>query len=482
MTVRTFETEERRVTTSVESEAARKKVVASASPHADLSLRGPIMSYKTAVCEVGSAPDARSDGSPMSLRRDASPPLFRSPYSIEELSDAGFTPQELKEAGCDFPSLKAAGFSLTQLKDAGYEASAFINDGCNITQLRGVGFTARELTRCGCDFPSMKAVGFSLKQLKDAGFSASAFERDGCSVAQLREVGFTAGELLNPNAHAVSQATRKEFQSSYHDEIKKEVQEKLQHARIFGDSWLSFLGFFAPFGCANSFWNRLKNSRTFKHVFVYDEQCVQKLGKASLCDQLAAPRVTAADVDGSVNNICLICALVLGCPLLMMGEMSSNEGRWTTFMHGLIDQSNDNRLCLPSVNFTQLYSEYCLSSIQHWFKRLYVVTLLSFYSALATLNMALFYYMCRPSECSNSSSLITLMEAFKLEAREKIRLRRGQPPSGALTSLDSSLDEIEVFLNAKFLAENELEEQKNQGFYIWYKREWLRAQAGMAGI
>jgi hypothetical protein len=386
------------------------------------------MSYMSDVCEIGIAPDARSDGSRVTLRRAASPPPPRSrtPYSIEQLLDAGFTPQELKEAGCNYSS--------------------------------------------------MKAVGFNLKQLKDAGFSASAFERDGCSVAQLREVGFTARELLNPSAHAVFKATRTEFQSSYHDEIKKEMQEKLQHARIFGDSWLSFLGFFAPFGCANSFWNRLKNSRTFKHVFVYDEQCVQKLGKASLSDQLAAPRVTVADVDGSVNNICLICALVLGCPLLMMGEMSSNEGRWTTFMHGLIDQSNDNQLCLPSVNFTQLYSNYCLSSIQHWFKRLYVVTLLSFYSALATLNMALFYYMCRPSESSNSSSMITLMEAFKLEAREKIRLRRSQPPSGSThTSLNSTLEEIEVFLNAKFLAENELEEQKNQDFYVWYKREWPRA-------
>ncbi len=274
----------------------------------------------------------------------------------------------------------------------------------------------------------------------------------------------------------VSKTTGTEFQSKYHDEIKKEMQERLEYAHIFGDSWKSFLGFFAPFGCANSFWNRLKKSRTFKHVFVYDEQCVQQLGKASLCDRLVAPRVTVADVDGSVNNICLICALVLGCPLLVMGEMSSNEGRWTTFMHGLVDQSNGNQLCLPSVNFTQLYSDYCLSSIQHWFKRLYVVTLLSFYSALATLNMALFYYMCRPSESSNSSSMITLMEAFKLEAREKIRLRRGQLPSGsAHTSLDSSLEEIEVFLNAKFLAENELGEQKNQDFYVWYKRELPRA-------
>jgi hypothetical protein len=433
------------------------------------------MSYKSDVCEVGNAPDALSDGSRVTLRRDASPPSSRSPYSIEQLSDAGFTLQELKEAGCDFPSLKAAGFNLKQLKDAGFAASAFKSDGCSIAQLREIGFTARELMRDGCDFTILKAAGFNLKQLKDAGFAASAFKSDGCSVAQLREIGFTARELLNPSA-VVSEAI--ELQSRHHDEIKRTMQEKLQHAHIFGDSWLSFLGFFAPFGCSNSFWNRLKKSRTFKHVFVYDEQCVEKLGKASLCDQLAAPRVAVADVDALLNNICLICALVLGCPLLVMGEISGNEGRWTAFMHGLVDESNGNQLCLPSVNLTQLYSDYCLSSIQHWFKRLYVATLVSFYSALATLAMVLFYYMCRPSASSNSSSMITLVEAFKLEAREKIRLRRGHS-SPDNTSRESSLEDIEVFLNAKFLAENELDEQKNQDFYVWYRRKSTRAPSTM---
>ena len=38
------------------------------------------------------------------------------------------------------------------------------------------------------------------------------------------------------------------------------------------------------------------------------------------------------------------------------------------------------------------------------------------------------------------------------------------PPEG-------SLEEIEVFINAKLLAENEMEEQKNQEFYVWYRSE-----------
>ena len=379
------------------------------------------MSYNSDVCEVSNALDARSDGSSVTLRRDASPPPSRPRYSIERLADAGFTPQELKDAGCNFSSLKAAGFNL--------------------------------------------------KQLKDAGFTASAFESDGCSVAHLREIGFTARELLNPSAHAISEAI--ELQSSHHDEIKRTMREKLEHAHIFGHSWQSFLGFFAPFGCANSFWNRLKKSQTFKHVFVYDEQCVQKLSKSSLCDQLAAPRVAVADVDALLNNICLICALVLGCPLLVMGEISGNEGRWTAFMHGLVDESNGNQLCLPSPNFTQLYSDYCLSSIQHWFKRLYVVTLLSFYSALATLNMALFFYMCRPSESCNIASNITLLEAFTLEVRRRIRRERysTSPESEKSPSVafETPVLESEVFLKASYLAQNEAEEQNNSEFYVWYR-------------
>ncbi len=183
-----------------------------------------------------------------------------------------------------------------------------------------------------------------------------------------------------------------------------EMQEKFESVQVFGESWLSFLGFFAPFGSENSFWNRLKKSRTFKNAFVYDHQKLQKVG---LTDGLAPPKVTVADVDRSVSNICLIVALVLSCPLLIMGEMSSNEGRWSTFMQGLLDESNDNTPCAPLVNFAHLYSDYCISRLQHWFKRLYVVTLLSFYSALATLTIALFYVMCRPAESSNCSSMIT---------------------------------------------------------------------------
>ena len=84
--------------------------------------------------------------------------------------------------------------------------------------------------------------------------------------------------------------------------------------------------------------------------------------------------------------------------------------------------------------------------------------------------MFLFYFVCRPSELSHCSSIITLFEAFKLEVREGIR-RLGRPRTDQ-TPLHSILEEIEVCTNAKFLAKHKLEEQKNLEFYIWYKSEW----------
>jgi hypothetical protein len=435
------------------------------------------------VCEIQVAPDARSDSAQVTLRYRDAPALC----SLEELTQAGYSAAELREAGCDLLSLKAAGFDLKQLKNAGFQASAFKSDGCSAEQLRGVGFTARELKLAGFEFSRLKAAGFDLKQLKDAGFRASAFKSDGHSVEQLKKIGFTARELLESKADE-SEGTI--YQSEYHEEVKRHMQRKVEAANIFGQSWMSFLGFFAPFGTENGFLNRLKNSPTFKYIFIYDERSVEQLGKAAISQELAVAKVTVADVDGSVNTVSLICALLLGIPALIMGEMSSNEGRWLTFMQGLVDRSNDYKLCLPSAQYPNLYSDYCLSLLQYWFKRLYVVVVLCFYSSAATLLMAVFYYMCRPSEFCNCSSMITLLEAFKIEVRDNVRRRRLQQqqrdpkvshsvdskaqsiaPSQAPLS-DGSLEEIEVFMQAKFLAENEMEEQKNQEFYVWYRSKF----------
>ena len=97
----------------------------------------------------------------------------------------------------------------------------------------------------------------------------------------------------------------------------------------------------------------------------------------------------------------------------------------------------------------------------------------SFYLNIFALMLAVFYYMCRPAESYNNSSLLTLLEAFTLEVRERIRRERHAtcPESEKLPSqpFDSSSLESEVFLKASVLAQNEAEEQKNQEFYMWYK-------------
>jgi biotin operon repressor len=403
------------------------------------------------LCEIEVAQDARRDSAHVTLRYlDAPAPALCSP---EELKAAGFTAVELKEAGCNFSSIKSTGFNLRQLKDAGFQASLFKSDGCSVVQLMEAGFTARELRRAGFDFLSLKSAGFNLKQLKDAGFQASAFKSDGCSVAQLRQVGFTARELL----HSSAQESEDFPKSEHHEEIQRQLLMKVEAANIFGQSWMSFLGFFAPFGTENSFWSRLKKSPTFKYVFVYDEHSVEQLGQAALSQELAVARVTVADVDGSVNNVSLVCALLLGIPTLIMGEMSSNEGRWLTFMQGLLDRSNDNKLCLPSAQLPNLYSDYCLAVFQHWFKRLYLVVLLCFYSSAATLLMAVFYYMCRPSESCNCSSMMTLLEAFKIEVRDTIRKRRLQQ-SGPGTFLPAQAAKAQAMASSHAPPEGSLEE------------------------
>lgn len=205
------------------------------------------------VCEIQVAPDTRSDSAHVTLRYRDAP----APCSLEELTKAGYTAAELRDAGCDLSSLKAAGFDLKRLKDAGFPASVFKGDGCSVAQLRDVGFTARELKQAGFDFSSLKAAGFEFKQLKDAGFPASVFKSNGCSVVQLKKVGFTARELLDSKAH---ESGVNEFRSEYHDEIKRQMKGKVVAAKVFGESWMSFLGFFAPFGTENGFLNRLKNS------------------------------------------------------------------------------------------------------------------------------------------------------------------------------------------------------------------------------
>ncbi len=63
-----------------------------------------------------------------------------------------------------------------------------------------------------------------------------------------------------------------------------------------------------------------------------------------------------------------------------------------------------------------------------------------------------------------------LLEAFTLIVRQDIRKEmRSIGTELPEEPFENRILESEVFMKAKFLAENEAEEQMNQAFYIWYK-------------
>ena len=249
------------------------------------------------------------------------------------------------------------------------------------------------------------------------------------------------------------------FKSVYHDKIAQLMQERDESGGIFGQSWREVLGFFAPYGTRNCFWERLKKSPSFKHLFVF--QSLDNLHDKQLSDEHAAP-VAVSDVDAAVNTSALVCALLLSVPCAIM--TSTDPDGWLNYINGVPGCSDS------------LYSDSCVKTLQNNFTFLYLMTMVAFYSALCTLITSVFYYMCRPSESCNCSSLLTLMEAYTLEVRHRIRKERAEQ-SGATSEVkpdvlfDSPNEEMEVFMKANFLANNELEEQKNSEFYMWYKSE-----------
>jgi hypothetical protein len=291
-------------------------------------------------------------------------------------------------------------------------------------------------------------------------------------------------ENLSPNLKGLK------HQSKYHDAFNVLMREKASSANIFGDSWRSMLGFFAPFGTENSFLERLKKSPSFKHLFVYDGHVSESCADATLSAELSTAKLDVAHVDTTVNNASLVCALVLSIPTLIVGVMGSNKQGWSELMHGLQDHVNGG-LCLPSANVSNLYSVFCLAQFDAIYKRLFVCVMLCFYSSIATLFMSVFYFMCRPSEMCNCFSKIALMEAFKIEIREE-RMRgsrRFQPLSGVQSlplppsegnahaqALSQHFEDLEIFWNAKWFAENKMQELKNHEFYMWYKSELLSLQ------
>jgi hypothetical protein len=286
-----------------------------------------------------------------------------------------------------------------------------------------------------------------------------------CSLAEIKKAGFTAKELA---FSAVPDENRME-DSKYHREIDQLIQDRVRSGLIFGQTWLEFFAFFAPFGTQNSFWNRLSRSPMIRHIFVHDSTFVEKLGQYKLIEESPSARVTVSDVDAAVNSCALICALLISVPSGLISNMAESDLYTATMMSawGKAEQELCPAITNPSFR--------CVKQFFENFDYLTQTVLASFYLNIFVLMLAVFYYMCRPAESYNNSSLLTLLEAFTLEVRERIRQERHAtgPESGKLPSqpFESSTLESEVFFKASLLAQNEAEEQKNQEFYLWFKSE-----------
>jgi hypothetical protein len=382
-------------------------------------------------------------------------------YSLEELTKVGFTAEELKAAGYNLSSLKAVGFDFKQLRDAGFDASAFKSDGCTEADLKTIGFTAQELKQAGCTFSSLKAIGFDSKQLKAAGFGISAFKNDGYTLEWLKETGFSAKEQANKQSLDIP--------SLYHREIREVVEQRVHSGRVFGETWSEFLGFFAPFGTKNCFWNRLRASPMLRHIFIHDPQFLEHMQNKSLTDEVPSPQIMVTDVDANVNNCALICALLISIPAGLISNMGSQE-TYTNMIMGAFSGDED---CYGADFKSSTVSEKCIPAFKYTFAYLVSFVFASFYSSIFTLLSAVSYYMCRPSESYNISSNITLLEAFTIEVRKRIRKERYPTESqkSPTEPFENPNLESEVFSKASFLAQNEAHEQHNQQFYMWYKSE-----------
>ena len=277
--------------------------------------------------------------------------------------------------------------------------------------------------------------------------------------------------------------------SEAHKEIEDLMHARAETGEIFGSNWKEHLGFFMPFGTKNGFWARLNKSATFQHLFAYDHQFVETLKRLrsfSLVVEVPSPRITVHDVDATVNNCALICALLLGVPMAVVSNFAGgNSDGWIDWMRAMHNSPGGHRAATWNYICDAVdnnYSDACLKSFERSYLNFFGWVTVSFYAALFTLITAVVYYMCRPSESCNNTSLNTLLAACTLEVRKKIRESRrkvGEEHQEIIAPqipFDSWGEETEVFLKAKFMAKAEAEEQLNQEFYMWYKSKMLRSQ------
>jgi hypothetical protein len=131
--------------------------------------------------------------------------------------------------------------------------------------------------------------------------------------------------------------------------------------------------------------------------------------------------------------------------------------------------------CGSSHLATSTFDPRCIEIMKETYRNLVTFVLTSFNANIFCLLTAIMYYVCRPSESCNIASNITLLEAFTLEVRRRIRRERystgPESEKSPCVVFENPVLESEVFLKASFLAQNEAEEQTNQEFYVWYRSQ-----------
>jgi hypothetical protein len=259
-----------------------------------------------------------------------------------------------------------------------------------------------------------------------------------------------------------------QIDSDAHKEIRKGMMQTVHRAHMWPTSLFRWITFLAPFGTENGFWARLKMSVTFRHLLSYDQDflaALQKLEKSSLKAEYPCAQIAVGDVDTAVNNAALISALMLGVPMGILSSMSGNQDGWLDLLGS--HKTPDGGRC------AQPYSEFCFNYLFGRYQALYLTSTICFYSALFSLITAIVYYLCRPSESSNVSSMNALVRACTLEIRKEIREQRsGSEDRKAVdpaTPFPTWGEELEVFTKAKFMAKHEAAEQMNMEFYVWYR-------------
>ena len=376
--------------------------------------------------------------------------------------------------------LRAAGFNLKQLKDAGFDAADLKSNEFDAKELKQAGFSAEELKKAGYDFSTLKAIGFQPEQLKAAGFAVPEFRRNAYTAADLRKFGFTAKELSSVSSATNDEDTSHMSQKHY-DEISELIDGRIRSGRIFGETWRDFLGFFAPFGTKNCFWKRLKDSPMLRHIFVHDSNFINKMKTKSLLEEAPSPQITASDVDSTVNNCALICALLISIPAGVISDMGQSDF-YVNFISSGKFVGYPSRNCTTEMTKDVAFLKECIVPFKESYTVLTFYSLASFYTNIFCLLMAVLYYMCRPSDSYKISSSLTLLEAFTMEVRKRIRQERHQKETDPGSKkkpndpFENPLVEFEVFSRATFYAQNESEEQNNQEFYAWYKSKLMHTR------